>query len=85
LQIHKPDPVICVEFKAILVNQVQQFWNHNHPSKLTTCAMLQDSPTLILTPKHTILVGGIIQILDGEDKGINSSRAINFNKEINFS
>ncbi|MED6152161.1 hypothetical protein PIB30_089249, partial [Stylosanthes scabra] len=85
LQIHKSDPVICVAFKAILVKHVQQFWSNNHPSKLTTWAILQDSPTLIFIPKHIILVGGITQILDGEDKAINSSRAINFNKEINSS
>ncbi|MED6158456.1 hypothetical protein PIB30_032901 [Stylosanthes scabra] len=77
MQIHKLDSVICVEFMATLVKHVQQFWRNNHLNKLITWAMLQDSPTLILIQTHTILVGGIIRILDGEDKGISSSKGIN--------
>ncbi|MED6107840.1 hypothetical protein PIB30_017920 [Stylosanthes scabra] len=73
--------MICVEFKAILVKHVQQFWNNKHLSKSITWAMLQDSPTLILIKKHTILVGGIIRTLDGEDKEINSSKGINLIKD----
>ncbi|MED6152548.1 hypothetical protein PIB30_093141 [Stylosanthes scabra] len=66
-------PCDCVEFKAILVKHVQQFWSNKHLNKLITWAMLQDSPTLILIQKHINLVGGIIRILDGEDKQPNPS------------